>query len=85
MARLDKIKDEGGKPFFDFQVPRAILTLRQGIGRLLRSASDRGVLTILDVRLFTKQYGASFRKSLPPCPICRNLETVEQFFSETTE
>ncbi len=85
MARMDKIKDEGGKPFFEFQVPRAILTLRQGVGRLLRSASDRGVLTILDVRLFTKQYGASFRKSLPSCPICRDLATVEQFFSETTE
>ena len=85
MARMEKIKDEGGKPFFDFQVPRAILTLRQGVGRLLRSANDRGVLAILDVRLFTKQYGASFRKSLPPCPFCRDLKTVEQFFSEKTE
>ena len=85
MARMDKITNEGGKPFFDFQVPRAILTLRQGVGRLLRSANDRGVLAILDVRLFTKQYGTSFRKSMPPCPICRNLETVEQFFSETPE
>ncbi|MDH3359962.1 MAG: ATP-dependent DNA helicase, partial [Desulfobulbaceae bacterium] len=83
MARMDKIKDEGGKPFFDFQVPRAILTLRQGVGRLLRTANDRGVLSILDVRLFTKQYGASFRKSLPASPVCRNLDTVEQFFSET--
>ncbi|MDH5299255.1 MAG: ATP-dependent DNA helicase [Desulfobulbaceae bacterium] len=80
MARLDKIKDEGGTPFFDFQVPRAVLTLRQGVGRLLRSAGDRGVLAILDVRLFTKQYGATFRKSLPPCPVCRDLPTVEQFF-----
>lgn len=85
MARLDKIKEEGGKPFFDFQVPRAILTLRQGVGRLLRTANDRGVLAILDVRLFTKQYGASFRKSLPSCPVCRDLQTVAQFFTETTE
>ncbi|MDH3392875.1 MAG: ATP-dependent DNA helicase, partial [Desulfobulbaceae bacterium] len=85
MARMEKITEEGGKPFFDFQVPRAILTLRQGVGRLLRTASDRGVLAILDVRLFTKQYGASFRKSLPPCHVCRDLQTVEQFFSETSE
>ncbi|MDH5298631.1 MAG: ATP-dependent DNA helicase, partial [Desulfobulbaceae bacterium] len=82
MARLERIKEQGGKPFFDLQVPRAILTLRQGIGRLLRSSSDRGVLAILDVRLFTKQYGATFRKSLPPCPVSRSLEAVHTFFEE---
>ena len=80
MARIDRIKEEGGRPFFDFQVPRAILTLRQGVGRLLRTASDRGVLAILDVRLFTKQYGAAFRKSLPPCPVTRSLDAVANFF-----
>ena len=58
MARIEKIQAEGGKPFFDFQVPRAILMLRQGVGRLMRVGADRGVLAILDVRLF--------RRSLPP-------------------
>lgn len=81
MARIAKIEEEGGKPFFDFQVPKAILTLRQGLGRLMRSASDRGVLALMDVRLFTKSYGSRFRKSLPPCPITRSLDDVRTFFS----
>lgn len=84
MARMERIKNEGGNPFFDFQIPRAILTLRQGVGRLMRSSSDRGVLAICDVRLFTKQYGKLFLKSLPPSPICRELAPVRDFFSEET-
>ncbi|HIJ78643.1 MAG TPA: ATP-dependent DNA helicase [Deltaproteobacteria bacterium] len=82
MARMDRIKDEGGNPFFDFQVPRAILTLRQGVGRLMRTSTDRGVLAILDIRLFSKRYGSQFLKSLPPSPVCRDLKTVHQFFQE---
>ena len=81
MARVDKIRAEGGNPFFDFQVPRAVLTLRQGVGRLMRSTADRGVLAILDARLFSKGYGRTFLKSLPPSPLCRDLEKVKQFFS----
>ncbi|MBU4033540.1 MAG: ATP-dependent DNA helicase, partial [Proteobacteria bacterium] len=84
MARMERIKNDGGNPFFDFQIPRAILTLRQGVGRLMRSSSDRGVLAICDVRLFTKQYGKLFLKSLPPSPICRELAPVRDFFSEET-
>jgi len=82
MARIDKIQAEGGNPFFDFQVPRAVLMLRQGVGRLMRSASDRGVLAILDVRLFSKGYGKIFRRSLPPSPISRELDQVEEFFNQ---
>ncbi|MGV1100126.1 ATP-dependent DNA helicase [Thiovibrio sp. JS02] len=82
MARMERIKSEGGNPFFDFQVPRAILTLRQGVGRLLRATSDRGVLAICDVRLFSKQYGRLFLKSLPPSPVCRDLAKVQAFFQE---
>jgi ATP-dependent DNA helicase DinG len=77
MARLDKIRQENGNPFFDFQVPRAILTLRQGIGRLMRSSSDYGLLAVMDVRLFTKSYGRLFRKSLPPSPIIRKIGNYE--------
>ncbi len=82
MARMERIKAEGGNPFFDFQVPRAILTLRQGVGRLLRASTDRGVLAICDVRLFSKQYGRLFLKSLPPSPLCRDLVRVRAFFQE---
>ncbi len=82
MARAEKIKEAGGNPFFDFQVPRAILTLRQGLGRLMRSASDRGLLAILDARLYAKSYGRIFLKSTPPSPIIRNLDEVRAFFTE---
>ncbi|OGR03598.1 MAG: hypothetical protein A2511_12715 [Deltaproteobacteria bacterium RIFOXYD12_FULL_50_9] len=82
MARVQKIADEGGNPFVDFQVPRAILTLRQGLGRLLRAASDRGVLAVLDVRLLTKHYGSRFLRSLPQSPLTRDLDEVRHFFEE---
>ena len=80
-ARIQAITEAGGKPFFDFQVPRAILTLRQGVGRLMRAATDSGVIAIMDVRLFTKGYGRSFRASLPPSPIVRGLTEVRDFFA----
>ncbi|MDT8334472.1 MAG: ATP-dependent DNA helicase [Desulfurivibrionaceae bacterium] len=79
-ARVDRVREEGGNPFFDYQVPRAILALRQGVGRLMRSASDRGVLAILDVRLFTKSYGRTFLNSLPPSPVTRDFGEVERFW-----
>ncbi len=80
-SRMKAIEEQGGKPFFQFQVPRAILTLRQGVGRLMRSTSDRGVIGIMDVRLYTKGYGRMFRASLPPSPVVRTLEEVEEFFA----
>ena len=82
MARISRIQSLGGKPFFDFQVPRAILTLRQGAGRLMRTATDSGVIAILDTRLFTKGYGRQFLKSLPPSPVTRDLEDVAAFFDD---
>ena len=81
MARIDRVKEEGGNPFFDFQVPRAILTLRQGLGRLMRSSSDQGLLAVLDIRLYTKSYGKSFLKSIPPSPVVRTLDLVHDFFN----
>ncbi|MEW6502101.1 MAG: ATP-dependent DNA helicase [Thermodesulfobacteriota bacterium] len=83
MARIEKMKEEGANPFVEFQIPRAILTLRQGVGRLMRTATDRGLLAILDVRLFTKQYGRLFRQSLPPSPVTRSLAEVQTFFAGT--
>ncbi len=79
-ARIARIKEEGGNPFFDFQVPRAILALRQGVGRLMRSSADRGLIAIMDVRLFTKGYGRSFLKSLPTSPVTRDLKDIAAFF-----
>ena len=84
-ARIERIKEDGGKPFFDFQVPRAILTLRQGVGRLMRSVTDRGVIAILDVRLYKKGYGRAFLKSLPPSPSTRDLSDVADFYAEPSQ
>ncbi len=82
MARMDKMRREGVEPFQTYQVPRAILALRQGVGRLLRSSTDRGVVAILDVRLCRKGYGRRFLRSLPPFSLTRDLHDVRTFFAE---
>jgi ATP-dependent DNA helicase DinG len=81
-ARLEAIRARGGAPFDEYQVPLAILTLRQGLGRLIRHRRDRGVLAILDPRLRTKAYGSRFVASLPPAPIVHELDGIQAFFSE---
>ncbi|MEP7343396.1 MAG: ATP-dependent DNA helicase [Acidobacteriota bacterium] len=80
-ARQRYIDDRGGSSFADYSVPAAIITLKQGLGRLIRSETDRGVLSILDPRIVTKQYGQIFLKSLPPARITRKIEDVENFFA----
>lgn len=64
-ARLEAIRRDGGNPFFDYQVPEAIIKLKQGIGRLIRTSSDKGIVVILDPRVQTKRYGQLFMDSLP--------------------
>ncbi|MBU0479600.1 MAG: ATP-dependent DNA helicase [Proteobacteria bacterium] len=81
-ARIERVRKEGGNPFFDYQVPRAVLTLRQGLGRLMRSMQDRGALAVLDTRLFGKSYGRIFLQSLPPSPVVRSLEGVRAFWRD---
>jgi ATP-dependent DNA helicase DinG len=81
-ARVEAISAAGGRPFFDFQIPRAILSLRQGVGRLMRASTDSGLIAIMDVRLFSKGYGRLFVASLPPSPLVRSLEPVAQFFRD---
>src|ERR1700674_363255 len=66
-ARLEEIRSKGGNPFVDFQLPEAVLKLKQGFGRLIRSSRDRGMVVILDPRVSTKPYGRLFLESLPDC------------------
>jgi ATP-dependent DNA helicase DinG len=80
-ARIDAIRARGGEPFDEYQVPLAVLTLLQGLGRLIRHRRDRGVLAVLDPRLRTKGYGRRFLDSLPPAPVVHELAAVERFFS----
>ena len=80
-ARQRYIDNHGGNSFNSYSVPAAIINLKQGLGRLIRSATDRGVLSILDPRIVTKGYGQQFRKSLPPSRVTRKIEDVESFFS----
>jgi ATP-dependent DNA helicase DinG len=79
-ARMTAIEEAGGKPFFDYQVPSAVLTLKQGFGRLIRSLEDRGVLVLLDPRIRQKQYGKIFLASLPPYRMTTTITDVESFF-----
>jgi ATP-dependent DNA helicase DinG len=81
-ARMKAIEEAGGKPFFDYQVPSAVLTLKQGFGRLIRSLEDRGVLVLLDPRIRTKRYGQTFLASLPPYRMTATITDVETFFED---
>jgi ATP-dependent DNA helicase DinG len=80
-ARMKAIEENGGRPFFDYQVPEAVLTLKQGFGRLIRSLTDRGVLVLLDPRIRTQRYGQTFLQSLPPYRMTTNITDVEAFFA----
>jgi len=68
-ARLEQIEARGGDPFSEYSLPEAILKLRQGVGRLIRTATDEGIVVILDNRVVTKAYGRAFLKALPECPV----------------
>jgi ATP-dependent DNA helicase DinG len=81
-ARLDAIREQGGNPFFDEQVPQAVIALKQGVGRLIRDQGDFGVVMICDTRLVTKGYGRAFIQSLPPMKRTRELDEVQRFLRE---
>ncbi|MBC7808842.1 MAG: ATP-dependent DNA helicase [Akkermansiaceae bacterium] len=79
-ARERAIKEAGGNAFGEYSLPRAQIRLKQGFGRLLRTVTDRGVVAILDSRLYTKSYGRDFLRDLPPSPRTDNIESVARFF-----
>ena len=80
-AKLDAVRRDGGNPFRDEQLPQAVIALKQGVGRLIRSHLDRGVLVLCDPRLVGKSYGRLFLDSLPPFPRTRYIEDVQDFFA----
>ncbi|RKZ56530.1 MAG: ATP-dependent DNA helicase, partial [Gammaproteobacteria bacterium] len=80
-ARIDAIKRKGGQPFMEFQVPQAVITLKQGVGRLIRDMNDSGVVMLGDPRLKQKSYGRIFLNSLPSMPVTSDIKDVEQFFN----
>ena len=82
-ARVKAIDGEGGNAFFQYQVPAAVITLKQGFGRLIRSLHDRGLLVLLDNRILKKQYGRVFIESLPNYKKTTDMRVVEQFFGIT--
>jgi ATP-dependent DNA helicase DinG len=80
-ARMRAIEEGGGSPFFEYQVPSAVITLKQGFGRLIRSLEDRGVLMLLDPRIQRQRYGRVFLESLPPYRVTQDIAAVEEFFA----
>jgi ATP-dependent DNA helicase DinG len=75
-ARQRYIEEQGGSSFHEYSVPQAIISLKQGLGRLIRSTTDRGVLAVLDPRLRTKSYGRLFLQSLPPCRVTSRIDEL---------
>jgi len=84
-ARIERIRERGGSPFDEYQLPLAVLELKQGLGRLLRSSTDRGVLSVLDPRLGSRRYGRVFLESLPPYRVVRDREACAEFFRHARE
>jgi ATP-dependent DNA helicase DinG len=80
-ARCERIADTGGDWFDEYALPSAVLQLRQGFGRLIRSHVDRGVVAILDPRIRSRPYGRAFLESLPGCPIVTERASVAEFFN----
>ena len=80
-ARIEALREQGANPFMEYQLPHAVITLKQGIGRLIRDQTDRGVLVLCDPRLLEKSYGRIFLNSLPDMPRTRDVDDVHGFFA----
>jgi ATP-dependent DNA helicase DinG len=80
-ARIEHLKRQGRNAFFEYQLPRAVINMKQGAGRLIRDETDRGVLMVCDPRLVGKPYGKRIWLSLPPMKRTREIADVEAFFA----
>jgi ATP-dependent DNA helicase DinG len=80
-ARIDALRQQGRNPFMEYQLPQAVIALKQGVGRLIRDVDDRGVLVICDPRLQRRSYGRIFLASLPGMPVTREVDAVYDFFA----
>jgi ATP-dependent DNA helicase DinG len=81
-ARLEGIRRRGGNPFFEYQLPQAVLALKQGVGRLIRDFDDFGVIVLGDPRITTKAYGRVFLESMPPSPVLIDVAVAAQFLKD---
>ena len=84
-ARIEQLRKAGKNPFMDYQLPRAVISMKQGAGRLIRDETDRGVLMVCDPRLVNKSYGRLVWRSLPPMRRSREFGDVEAFFAATPQ
>jgi ATP-dependent DNA helicase DinG len=80
-ARIRHLNEAGGNAFYEYQIPEAVILLKQGFGRLIRSRTDRGILALLDKRVLTKRYGRTFLQSIPTVPTTHNLGDLRNFFA----
>jgi ATP-dependent DNA helicase DinG len=80
-ARIRMVREAGGNPFYDYQIPQAAISLKQGFGRLIRSRSDRGLLVLLDNRITKQRYGQIFFDSLPDYRFTVEWKEAEGFFN----
>ena len=81
-ARSEDVRRQGGDPFSEIQLPKAVIALKQGVGRLIRDVTDQGVMVICDDRLVNRPYGQVFLKSLPDMRRSRNIEKASHFLAE---
>jgi ATP-dependent DNA helicase DinG len=81
-ARIEVIRAKGGNPFMEYQLPSAIISLKQGLGRLIRQGKDRGVMAILDSRIINSRYGRFFLNSLPDMPLTHEIDEISDFFED---
>lgn len=82
-ARIRHLNEAGGNAFYEYQIPEAIILLKQGFGRLIRSRTDRGILALLDKRVLTKRYGQTFLRSIPPAPLTHDPADLCNFFARS--
>jgi ATP-dependent DNA helicase DinG len=82
-GRIESVRARGGNPFMDYQLPSAIISLKQGLGRLIRNVSDRGILSVLDIRMLTSRYGRFFFDSLPQVPLSHEMRDIRSFFEQS--